>query len=58
MSETCQDAHKELAGKEGEFKSLEAHFQFLAFEGTVNLILMQMQHYLFDAFKTRAQILL
>lgn len=30
MSETGEDAQKELAGKEGEVKSLEAHFQFLA----------------------------
>lgn len=46
MSEACQDAHKEPAGKEGEVKSLEAHFQSLGFEGPVNIILMQMQHYL------------
>lgn len=56
MSEACRDAHKELAGKEGEVKSFEGHFQFLAFEGPVNIILMQMQNYMFDAFQTRAQI--
>lgn len=56
MSEASQDVHKELAGKEGEVKSLEAQFQFLPFEGPVNIILMQMQHYPFDTFQTRAQI--